>query len=139
MSAFGWAIVTACIWGIVPLMEKLGLGRSDPVTGVFARSFGVVAGLLIFGLWWSPWKAVFNLSVRSFLLLAAGGLLASFLGQLAFYHALKGGQVSQVTPLAGTYPLVAAVLGWWLLREPLSASRVVGVVLIVIGTLLLRR
>ena len=139
MSAFWWAALTACIWGVVPLIEKLGLSRSDPTTGVFARSVGIVLGLVVFGLWWSPWKALGELPIRSFALLALGGFLASFLGQLAFYHALKLGQLSQVTPIAGAYPLVAAVLGWLLLREPMSPARLLGAVLVILGVTLLRR
>jgi len=139
MNAFWWAVLTACIWGVVPLIEKLGLLQSSPTIGVFARSLGVVVGVAIFGVLWSPWKALGSLNARSFALLALGGFLASFVGQLAFYQALKGGRVSQVTPLAGAYPLVAAILGWVLLREPMTASRVLGVVLVVLGVLLLRR
>jgi len=139
VSAFWWAVITAAIWGVVPLIEKLGLVRSDPTVGVFARSFGVVVGVVVFGILWSPWKAVFSLSVRSFVLLALGGFLASFVGQLAFYHALKTGHLSQITPVSGSYPLVAALLGWVLLHEPVTTARVVGVMLIVLGVLLLRR
>ena len=139
MSAFLWAVLTACIWGVVPLMEKLGLERTDPTVGVFARSLGIVLGVVLFGCWWAPWKAVFNLSVRSFVLLALGGFLASFVGQLAFYHALRAGHISQVTPVAGAYPLIAALLGWCVLREPLTATRLLGVGCVVAGTLLLRR
>lgn len=139
MSAFWWAVLTAGIWGVVPLIEKLGLTGSHPTIGVFARSLGVVLGVVIFGIWWSPWKAVMSLSVRSFVLLALGGFLASFVGQLAFYQALKTGPVSQVTPVSGAYPLVAAILGWLLLREPITTARVLGVALIVLGVSLLRR
>ena len=138
MSAVGWAIITAGIWGIAPLLEKLGLTQSHPVAGVFARSLGVLVGVIIFGAWWSPWKAVANLSLRTLMLLAGGGFLASFVGQLAFYRALKAGHLSQVVPVAGAYPLVAALLGWWLLREPLNPLRVVGTILIVVGVVLSR-
>jgi len=139
MSAFWWAVLTAGIWGVVPLIEKLGLTGSSPTIGVFARSLGVVVGLVIFGFWWSPWRALGSLSVRSLVLLALGGFLASFVGQLAFYHALKTGHVSQVTPVSGAYPLVAAILGWLLLREPITLIRILGGVLIVLGVVLLRR
>ncbi|MBI3011887.1 MAG: EamA family transporter [Candidatus Omnitrophica bacterium] len=61
------------------------------------------------------------------------------MGQFAFYHALKSGAISQVTPVAGAYPLVAALLGWWVLREPLTMSRLLGVVFIVTGIFLLRK
>ena len=138
MSGFWWALLTALIWGCVPLLEKLGLAQSSPATGVFARSIGVAVGAVACGLIWKPWKAVFALSVQSFALLAVGGFLASFVGQMMFYQALKSGRVSQVTPVAGAYPLVAAMLGWWLLREPLSAARALGALFVVIGVLLLR-
>ena len=139
MNAFGWALVAACIWGIVPLIEKVGLGNGNPVIAVFARTIGVMIGMVVVGWWFSPWKALADLSVRSFALLALGGFLASFIGQLAFYQALKAGRISQVTPLAGTYPLVASLLGWWILREPFTTMRLLGVVFIVLGVWFLRR
>ena len=131
--------MAALVWGIVPLIEKLGLGGGNPVVAVFARTIGVTVGMVVVGFWLSPWKALSELSVRSFALLAFGGFLASFIGQMAFYQALKGGKISQVTPLAGTYPLVAALLGWWVLREPFTMPRLVGVVFVVLGVWFLRR
>ena len=139
MSAFWWALVTASIWGVVPLMEKIGLGQGDPVHGVIVRSAGVVLGLLVFSSFVSPVAAVRALGWPSTLWLAGGGLLASFIGQMAFYHALKSGAVSQVTPVAGAYPLVAALLGWVVLREPLTGMRVLGVACVVLGVVLLRK
>ena len=139
MSAFLWALLTACIWGIVPLMEKVGLGAAPPVAGVIVRSAGVVVGLVVAAWLWSPWAAVRAMPWTSVTLLALGGLLASFVGQMAFYHALKSGALSQVTPVAGAYPLVAALLGWWVLREPLTLPRLLGVVLVILGVILLRR
>ena len=139
MSAFLWALLTACIWGIVPLMEKIGLGQAAPAAGVVVRSLGVLVGLAVFSVAGAPWNAIRTLPVSSVLLLAGGGLLASFVGQLAFYHALKSGAMSQVTPVAGAYPLVAALLGWWVLREPLTLPRLLGVAFVVVGVVLLRK
>lgn len=139
MTAFLWAMVTAGIWGVVPLMEKIGLGTFAPSAGVMVRSLGVVGGLIVCSWFWSPWQAVRQMSWSSVVLLASGGFLASFLGQLAFYRALRSGALSQVTPVAGAYPLVAALLGWCVLREPLTAIRLVGVLCVVLGVWLLRR
>ena len=139
MNAFWWALLTAGIWGIVPLMEKIGLGQHDPVLGVVVRSGGIVLGLLVFSAVVSPITAVQTLGWRSALLLAGGGLLASFVGQMAFYHALKTGSLSQVTPVAGAYPLVAAILGWVVLREPLTLTRALGAACVVAGVVLLRK
>ena len=139
MSAFVWAVLTACIWGVVPLMEKVGLGSTSPTIGVVVRSLGVVCGLVVFSLVASPWSAVRAMGWPAVLLLAGGGFLASFVGQMAFYHALKSGALSQVTPVAGAYPLVAALLGWWVLREPLTFSRGLGVACVIVGVTLLRK
>ena len=138
MSASLWILVTILIWGSVPILEKVGLATTDPTVGVFVRSGGVVAGALLVGLVANPWRAMVQTPWRSVLLLAGGGFLASFIGQITFYQALKAGEVSRVSPLVGAYPLVAALLGWWLLREPLTLPRVLGVLLIVGGVLLLK-
>ena len=139
MNAFLWALVTAGIWGIVPVMEKTGLASPvPPAVGVMIRSVGVALGLLVLSVAVPPWQALRSVGWPTALLLAGGGLLASVVGQLAFYHALKHGALNQVTPVAGAYPLVAALLGWTLLREPLTAPRVLGVVCVVAGVMLLR-
>lgn len=139
MNAFWWALLSAMIWGCVPLMEKIGLGQASPVAGVMVRSVGIVIGLFLFSFVGSPWETTRGLGWTSILLLMAGGLLASFVGQMAFYHALRAGAISQVTPVAGTYPLVAALLGWIVLKEPFTIPRLLGVLSIVLGVVLLRK
>ncbi len=139
MTPFLWALVAACIWGVAPLVEKAGLAGAPAGAGVVARSLGVMVGLGVLSCVWSPWTVLKQIPWTSAVLLALGGLLASIVGQLAFYQALKYGAVSQVTPVAATYPLVAAILGWVLLREPMTISRLLGAVCVVTGALLLRR
>ena len=133
-----WLLMTVLIWGTVPVLEKLGLGAVPPTVGVFVRSAGVAVGALLVAMIARPWAAMAQTPARSVLLLACGGFLASFVGQMTFYQALKTGDVSRVVPLVGAYPLVAALLGWWLLREPLTVHRAVGVLCIVGGVILLR-
>jgi len=139
VTALLWALTAALIWGAVPLLEKWGLQQCDPIIAVFARTIGLLLGAAVCSVWWSPWDALGRMHVRSFILLGLGGFLASFVGQMAFYQALKTGHVSQVTPLAGTYPLVAVALGWLVLREPLTPGRGLGAVFIALGVMLLRR
>ncbi|MBI4343771.1 MAG: EamA family transporter [Candidatus Omnitrophica bacterium] len=139
MNAFWWALLTAGIWGVVPLMEKVGLASVAPNVGLIARSLGVMAGVVVFGALWAPWPALRQAPLGALALLAGGGLLASFIGQLVFYRALKVGAISQVTPVAGAYPLVAALLGWTLLGESITPLRVLGVICVVLGVVLLRR
>ena len=50
MNAFMWALLAAFIWGIVPLLEKLGLAKVEPLVGLFYRCSGVLIGFLLLGI-----------------------------------------------------------------------------------------
>ncbi len=133
MNAFTWAILTALIWGVVPLIEKSGLAKVTPLTGLFFRSIGVVFGLIILSIFMVDYKQIKSVDLKSVALLMLGGFLASFVAQLFFYQGLKIGQVSKMVPLSGTYPLVAFVLGIIIFKESLTPLKVLGVCFISFG------
>jgi transporter family protein len=137
-AAFYLAITTAVIWGIVPLMEKAGLRDAPPLGGLFARSLGVVFGLIAITLFLPGVKEFSKVPLKNILILACGGFLASFVGQMLFYRALKQGNVSTVVPLAASYPLITFILGIALFGESISFLRVLGVLCIVAGIILLK-
>jgi transporter family protein len=137
--AYFLSILTAFIWGIAPIFEKMGLsGKIEPFVGVVVRTIPIIIagfiGLAFMGKIGSLWQ----LAPRDALLVAIGGLLAGFAGQFTLYSALKIGQASIVVPVAATYPLVAMVVSILFLGEPLTWQKVVGVVLVFSGVLLLR-
>ena len=140
MSSFSWALCAAFCWGVAPLFEKMGLrGSTDPVVGVVVRSVGVLLGTLCFLPFMSRIStSLAEMTPRTWIFLGLGGLIASVIGQLCFYHALKTGDVSRVVPLGASYPVLACIIGILFLREPMSWSKVSGIVLVVAGTFLLR-
>ncbi len=139
MNAYIWAILTALTWGCVPLIEKMGLARLEPQVGLFYRCFGVLAGIALLLIFyakeirasWAHWH-----SGMVFVML--GGFLASVVGQLFFYHALKTGEASRVVPLGATYPLVAFVLGVLILGEKVTVAKTAGIALVLSGVYFLR-
>ena len=48
MKPFYFALITALIWGIVPIIEKLGLVKISPESGLLIRSLGVIVGAICF-------------------------------------------------------------------------------------------
>ena len=138
MNAYFLAILTALLWGVVPLLEKTGLEGISPVTGLAVRSMGVLAGLFLMAVFFPPWKEVARLNGKTIILLTSGGFIASFVAQLIFYNALKAGQVSRVVPISACYPLVAFVLGVIFLGEKFTLIKFIGVSLIISGAILLR-
>jgi len=117
MNAFAWAVLAACIWGIVPLLEKMGLAKVELLVGLFYRCWGVIIGfllLIIFAIKPQQLKAV---DLRSVILLMLGGFLASIVAQVCFYNSLKLGEISKVVPISGIYPLIAFILGGIIIRR----------------------
>ena len=60
---------------------------------------------------------------------ATGAGLGSYFGSLAFLLAVDRGSASVVVPLTAMYPLVTILLGVMVLKERLTGSHKVGVVL----------
>jgi transporter family protein len=139
-EAFFWAILSALVWGIVPILEKLGLYRVQPDTGLFLRCFGVILGALILLIFkFSALKIeLSSVSAKTVFFLVCAGFLASFVGQLFFYRALKLGEASRVVPIAAMYPLVAFFLAIIFLNEKITLVKISGLCFVLLGIILLR-
>ena len=138
-TAFFWAILTALIWGIVPVLEKIGLAKINPSAGLLVRCCGVIvgAGILLFFRFNSLKDQLSAITPQALIFLLLGGFLASFVGQLCFYRALKTGSASAVVPIAAAYPLVSFVLALIFLGERFTFLKLLGVSFVLFGITLL--
>ena len=139
MRSYYFALMTALVWGLVPVFEKMGLSRLTPAAGIFVRCLAVSSGAIVL-LVARPQilSELAHTPLRNIGLIVFGGFTANFIGQLLFYNALKGGDVSRVTPIAGAYPLIAFILGILVLGETLTVSKMFGIGCILLGVFLLR-
>lgn len=133
MRAFLLALATSMIWGVVPIIEKTALKNTSPLIGLFLRSTGVIFGAAVFFAIFRPFQEFSQVNLRTYLLFFVAGLLASFLGQITLYHALKIGEASKVIPIAASFPLVTFLLSVIFLGEAFTLSKAFGVLLIVFG------
>ena len=139
MKAYFFALMTALVWGIVPIMEKMGLVRVSPMAGIFIRSCGVIIGISVLAIFnGGALNMAMKADPKTILLLGAGGFMASILGQIFFYNALKIGEASKLVPIAGTYPLFAFLLGVIFLGEGITLMKAAGVTFVILGLFLLR-
>jgi len=139
MKAFYLALMTALVWGIVPILEKTGLVRIQPLAGLLVRSFGVIIGASILAIFnKGAFKVALKAEPHTLFFLVLAGIMASVVGQIFFYNALKTGEASKVVPIAGTYPLVTFLLGIIFLGESLTPLKVSGVIFVIFGLFLLR-
>lgn len=138
MKAFGFAVLAAMIWGFVPLFEKLGLSKVEPLVGLFYRCVGVMIGLIILLAIMIKPSEIKSVNTGSAFLLILSGFLASFVAQIAFYHALKIGELSRIVPISGSYPFISFILGIVLLGESFSLPKLVGVIFVISGIFILK-
>jgi drug/metabolite transporter (DMT)-like permease len=122
-------------WGVYSLR---GRGASDPLAataGNFLRSVPFVLITLVFVL------RDIDLSVYGIVLAVASGSLASGLGYVIWYVALRGLSATRAATVQLTVPVIAAAGGIVLLNETVSLRLVVSAVLILggVGLALARR
>ncbi|MCQ9206787.1 MAG: EamA family transporter [Omnitrophica bacterium] len=125
--------LTALLWGATPVLEKMGLGRTDPLTGVTIRSIAVTLALVIYLIFTGKMSQVFRADLKTIAIFSTTGLMAGLFGMVTYFIALKKGATSQVVPIAAAYPLVAAILSVLILGEHVTIFRIIGTVLIVAG------
>ena len=63
--------------------------------------------------------------------------IAGSIGSIFFYLALRRGKASVVVPLTALYPLVTVALSALFLKEGISGTQIVGVILALVASLLL--
>lgn len=138
-NAFFLAVLSALIWGMAPIFEKVGLNsKIDPYLGVVVRTLPIafigLTGLIFMG----RIDSLFQVDMKSAAFVIIGGLIAGFIGQIVFYTALKSGEASVVVPVAATYPLVALVISILFLGEAVTWQKVTGIGLVVAGVVMLK-
>lgn len=144
MREFVLALITAFIWGIVPIIEKIGLSSktAEPIASVIYRTAGsfvfAIFALLFLFVNSNGIDSLKNMDTKTIFILGLAGGLASVFGQIFFYMALKNGNASVVTPIAGAFPLVTFVFSILLLKEAITLPKVIGIVLIISGVICLK-
>lgn len=133
----GYPLISAMCFGVVAIIRKMGLSHAGPLFDSAINTTAAMVTATAFVLATGNHRALVC-DARSFLYFVGGGICENT-GVFLVLVALGLGEVSVVSPLAGTAPLFVLLLA---LLFPSSATRltwrvVAGVVLIVAGVVLL--
>jgi len=146
MKAVVFALLAGVCWGVGELFTKSVLSSKQvgPMAVLVVRTAVALPPALI-----AYFVAVRALGTESHnwvradtpvltQLVLGSALLAGFGGVFFFYLGLAHGQVTVVKPIAFTLgPAVAVVLAWLFLREPMTATKALGIVLVLAGVVLI--
>jgi len=138
MSVLILLLLTAIFWGSSPILEKTGLRTTTPLIALTIRSLGVTVILLITLLALGRIKELFSAGGKTVTIFVLSGVLAGLLGMWTYFGALKAGATSKIVPIAACYPLITALLSIIILKENVTAVRLMGTVLIIAGIWLVK-
>lgn len=140
---FWIAIFGMICWGIAPIFAKVGLDNLDPLPGLIIRtlisSFFVISfmgfkGLIGFN---ETMKQIANVPIKTWFLIAIEALLATLVGDLAYYAAIKKGNVSVVTVIMSSSPLVTMLVSTVFLGEEITVVKIMGAMLVIAGIMII--
>jgi bacterial/archaeal transporter family protein len=131
------AILGMVCWGIAPIFAKIGLNNINPMAGLAIRTMfaaGLIVSWVVIG---GMFNEVKNIPLHTWVFIAMEAVLATLVGDFAYYSAIKHGDVSLVTIIMSSSPLVTILCAVIFLGEQISMLRIAGAVLIVAGIVLI--
>jgi len=130
---FLYAVLGMLCWGLAPLFGKLGLYKVNPATALSVRTL-MAATLVMFWLIGSRGFAqVFQIPPLFWVLIGIEAILATLLGDLAYFAALKKGNINDVTLIMSCSPLVTMLLSYFFLGEMIKNVQLIGAFFITLG------
>lgn len=126
-------------WGIAPIFGKMGLTDLDPLTGLAYRTYLSAALLTGWVLRSKTFSNMEGVSLKSIIFIGIEGLLATLVGDLAYYVAIKYGEITTVTLIMSCSPVISIIMAIILFDESMTISKLIGTALIVVGLTLIVR
>lgn len=130
------AFIGMICWGITPLFVKLGLKGIDPHIGLAIRTATTTIILTGWMLCDGSFSKLAGVSSSAVIFLIIEAVIATFIGDLAYFAAIKNGQISLVAIILSCSPLVTMLLSMIFFKEAITGTRIIGAFLIIAGIFL---
>ncbi|NLB62040.1 MAG: EamA family transporter [Clostridiales bacterium] len=131
-----YAMLSAVFIALTAIFGKIGVGDVEPSLATAIRTVIVAIMVWIIVFVQNKQKLIKTLSRRNWLFILLSGI-STGLAWILFFQALKGGRASIVVPIEKLNIIVTVVFSHFLLKEKLSKNLVIGLCLLVVGTLLM--
>ena len=129
-----YAFGSAFFAGITAILAKCGIRRTDSTVATAVRTCVVLVFSWAMVLLTGTGGQLFHLQGRTLLFLLLSGL-ATGASWLCYFKALQLGDINKVVPIDKSSTVLTILMGWLLLREPVSPAKAVGALLLAVGTL----
>ena len=130
-----WALSSAAFAALTAIFAKVGIENINSDFATLIRTVVILLVLAAIVMATGQAQALGSISTRTYAFLVLSGL-ATGASWLCYFRALKLGQAAQVAPVDKLSVVLVAVFGAAFLGERLSATNLLGVVLIATGAVL---
>jgi transporter family protein len=131
-----FAFIGMICWGITPMFVKFGLKEIEPHIGLAIRTATTTIILTGWMITDGSFVKINQIASTTLVFIVIEAILATFVGDLAYFAAIKQGEVSLVAIILSCSPLVTILCSIIFLNEAVSVTRVIGAVLIIAGIVL---
>ena len=129
-----YAVLSAVFASLTSILAKVGIENVESNLGTAIRTIVVLIMAWIIVFLQKKHGQVKNISKKSFVFIGLSGI-ATGASWICYYKALHDGLASIVVPIDKLSILVTVAFAYIFLREKLSRSSMVGLILITVGTL----
>lgn len=131
-----WASITVIFAGFGDFMGKLALSKSDVHTFMFVFALGYIASMIFLYIVDKKERNFPKMNQRKMIPTLSGTFLME-IGTLFVYLAFSLGKASLVSPVSSSFAAVTVILAVIFLREKLTKTQVIGIILAVLGIILI--
>lgn len=132
-----YALAGVFCLGLAPLFGKTVLNNINPITAFVLRT--MIAAVIIAAWFFHArgYGELLTVPPTLWIIITIEAILAALLGDLAYFYALKEGNINEVSLIMACSPLITIILSYFLLNEIVTTSQVVGACFITVGLLLI--
>lgn len=131
-----YAFLAAIFAALTSILAKIGISNVESNLGTAIRTFFVLLMAFIIVISKGKLNQIKTINKREFIFICLSGI-ATGASWLCYYYAIQKGIVSVVVPIDKLSILVSISLSYIIFKENLTKKSLLGLLLIVIGTLLM--
>lgn len=132
LFAFGSALFA----GLTSVLAKCGIRKTDSTVATAIRTVVVLAFSWVMVFIVGSQGQIVDIDGRTLLFLVLSGL-ATGASWLCYFKALQLGDINKVVPIDKSSTVLTIILAFVFLHESVSATKIIGVILIGVGTLMM--
>ncbi len=132
-----FSLMAFFLWGVWGFLGKLASAHLTPRQLILFSTLGYIIMFPLIFLFLRKGTSLNVVSKGAMLAIVSGVFSAA--AYVCYYIAISKGEVSRIVTITALYPLVTCILAFIFIKEPLTVSKIAGIILATTGIVLLSR